>query len=175
MKYEIDIYKNNSENTLRFLLGKKGKKPLFVIGLNPSTADESKPDTTTTKIMRFADLNNYDSFILLNLYPQRTRYPEKLDTSINYEYHRKNLQIISSDIQKYSEINILCAWGEDIMIRDYLKKCLRDIIEILKNSNVNWWQIGDFTKSGHPRHPSRAAYKLGLKRTNIENYIINLK
>ncbi len=175
MKYEIDIYENNSENTLRFLLGKSGKKPLFVIGLNPSTANESKPDNTVTKIMRFAELNNYDSFLMLNLYPQRTSQPKKLDNSINHEYHRKNLQRISSHLQKYSEINILCAWGENIMIRDYLKKCLGDIIEILNNSNVNWWQIGDFTKSGHPRHPSRAAYKLGLKHTNINNYIINLR
>ncbi len=174
MKYEIDIYKNNSENTLRFSLGKSGKKPLFVIGLNPSTADKNKPDRTITKIMKFAEDNNYDGFIVFNLYPQRTPNPDKLDKSINYEYHKQNLQIINSYLQKYSEINILCAWGESIMIRNYLKKCLYDLIEILKNSNVIWWRIGDFTKTGHPRHPSRVAY-LELKPLDINSYMTNLK
>lgn len=172
MKYEIDIYENNSNNTLRFSLGKSGKRPLFVIGLNPSTADESKPDRTITKTMRFAILNDFDGFIMLNLYPQRATKPENLDKTFNQEYHNKNLKIITSLSQKYAEINILSAWGADILIRDYLKDCLRDIKKSIKNSNINWWQIGDLTKSGHPRHPSRAAYELGLKPMNIINYLM---
>ena len=174
MNYSIDIYKNNQENTLRFLLGKSGINPLFVIGINPSTADENKPDRTISKIIRFAEFNNFDGFIMLNLYPQRTPYPKNLDNELNYEYHRKNIEIVKEYIKDYRELNILAAWGETIRIRHYLPKCLSDLKQVFDCYKTNWLQIGNFTKSGHPRHPSRAAYKLGLKPMDIDQYLTKI-
>ena len=40
----------------------------------------------------------------------------------------------------------------------------------LLNLNIYWWHIGDLTKTGHPRHPSRVPY-VGLKPMDIEDYI----
>lgn len=48
MNYEINLYKISKDNTSRFLLGNVEKKNLFVVGLNPSTANE-KPDLTLSK------------------------------------------------------------------------------------------------------------------------------
>lgn len=51
MEYKITHYKINSNNTCRFVLGSSGQKPLFVIGLNPSTADDKKPDRTIRRVI----------------------------------------------------------------------------------------------------------------------------
>ena len=71
MDYQIDKMIGD-ENTHRYVLASKGIKPLVVIGVNPSTANEHKPDPTIRKVMGFAERNKYDSFVMLNLYAQRS-------------------------------------------------------------------------------------------------------
>ena len=55
----------------RFALIQKGKRTLFVIGLNPSSADSSTPDPTMQSVLRIASYNGFDGYIMLNLYPLR--------------------------------------------------------------------------------------------------------
>jgi hypothetical protein len=55
----------------RYVLASRCVKPLVVIGVNPSTANEKYPDPTVRKVMGFAELNNYDGFVVLNLQPLR--------------------------------------------------------------------------------------------------------
>ena len=66
MTYDIKIYSNGPDNKSRFTLGTTGKNPLCVIGLNPSTADETTPDLTIKKVMIFAEQSGFDSFIMFN-------------------------------------------------------------------------------------------------------------
>lgn len=68
------------EHTLscRYLLEKKGKKELIVLGLNPSTADSVEPDRTMRRVMHYAEQENFDGFAMINLYPQRATKPENL-------------------------------------------------------------------------------------------------
>jgi len=172
--YQIDLYKNGNDNSLRFVLGSKGLKPLIVIGLNPSTADESKPDMTISKIIGFATRHNFDGFIMLNLYPQRATCPDDLDSNINVKIHKENITAIIECLKDLKEINILAAWGEPIKKRDYLKQCISDIYNSLSHFSINWLQIGEMTASGHPRHPSRAAYEFGLITMDIKGYILTL-
>ena len=40
---------DQAQGDYRFTLEQAGKKMLFVIGLNPSTADESRPDRTVNR------------------------------------------------------------------------------------------------------------------------------
>jgi len=171
VSYTIDFYERNQSNTLRFILGKTGNKVLFVIGLNPSTADDSKPDRTISKLLKFAHLNGYDGFVMLNLYPQRTPYPKDLDEEKNQVYHVENLERILAFINEYQSLDILAAWGDKIMIRNYLIDCLKDIIHVFACKNTSWFHIGDYTKNGHPRHPSRTAYNLGFNKMNMDQYL----
>lgn len=171
MSYKIDIYEHSEDNSMRFLLGTIGLKPLIAVGLNPSTADDKKPDMTISKIIGFASRNYFDSFLMLNLYPQRATFPDKLDIEIDLAKHQLNLSKISSKLREYSEINLLASWGEPILKRDYLTHCLIDLNNKLSGLKINWLQIGDFTKSGHPRHPSRAGYSSGLRSFDFTNYI----
>ncbi|MGI6319696.1 MAG: DUF1643 domain-containing protein [Bacteroidales bacterium] len=172
--YQIDLYKNSKDNSLRFVLGSKGLNPLIVIGLNPSTADENKPDMTISKIIGFATRNNFDGFIMLNLYPQRATSPDNLDVKMNSNIHAENIDAIFNSLKDINEISILAAWGEPIKKRDYLKNSLSDIYDSISHLNINWLQIGAMTTTGHPRHPSRAAYDLGLKHLDIKQYISSL-
>lgn len=158
MKYEIDIYEINEDNKHRFALGNLSDKTLFVFGLNPSTADDKEPDQTIKKIMGFAEKNGYTSFVMLNLYPQRTKNPDELDESPDENIISENERIISDLVSKQKNLNILLAWGDNVFIRGYLIDCLKKIYQLLP-SEVNWWRIGDLTQKGQPRHPSRIAYQ----------------
>ena len=77
MNYNNIICKKEEIDGLscRLFLKKEGERPLIIIGLNPSTADEHSPDATMRKIMKFIEKwdertsYHFDSFIMLNLYP----------------------------------------------------------------------------------------------------------
>lgn len=66
MQYNIDIYKIDDENQHRFMLGSLSEKTLFVFGVNPSTADDKKPDPTIKKFMFFSEKHEYTSFVMFN-------------------------------------------------------------------------------------------------------------
>jgi hypothetical protein len=170
MSYQPSIYSNDTENSCRFALGTQGINPLIVIGINPSTADEKLPDRTIRKVIGFANRNGYDSFIMLNLYPQRTPYPDDLHMEINEDIFNCNLKTIYEVVTKYDNPTILVAWSERITVRRYLKNCLKYIFDVIEKSNVTWLKIGELTKRGHPRHPLYASYNLAFTNFDISEY-----
>jgi hypothetical protein len=175
MKYEPTIYRNNSDNSCRFALGTEGNKTLIVIGINPSTADDRTPDQTIKKVIGFVERNGFDSFIMLNIYPQRTPYPDDLHKNMDLDIHNRNLKCISGVLDIHKNATILAAWSGSILVRNYLKECLMGIFESTKKFDVKWRKLGEYTKSGHPRHPLYAPYSLTLTDFEIDNYIEKLK
>lgn len=169
--YKIDLYKQNANNNLRFVLGIDGDNPLFVIGLNPSTADDKTPDRTINKIIGIANGAKLDGFVMLNLYPQRATNPNDLDKMLNEYYHKQNLEAIKEVSSNRKNITVLVAYGNLIQSRPYLKQCLKDIYLILKETNPKWVKTGELTKAGHPRHPLYVSYAKGLSPFDIESYI----
>jgi hypothetical protein len=175
MKYDIKIYEPTKTNpNFRYTLGTEGSKPLFVIGLNPSTADDKEPDQTMRRVSGYAERHGCDSFIMFNLYAQRTPYPKNLPTTFDNQLHSDNVFHIKATLDRFDDISILAAWGGDITIRSYLKKCLTEIFRNTNNKNIKWLKIGDMTQSGHPRHPSRGAY-LKLTDFDIDSYLKTIK
>ena len=183
MEYYIDEeYIYNGNDTERFILGEVGEvsgtKPLICFGVNPSTAkvvnNELKTDPTILKIKKIVESNNYDGWIMLNLYAQVTPEPNELHKNEDFDIylHKKNINIIKEILKNYPNADILACWGNLINKRDYLKKvCLKEIFEITKN---RWVHIGNLTKKGNPRHPLYASIDANLEIFNIENYIENL-
>ena len=174
MEYKIDIYKTDEGNTLRYALGKNGKKPLVVIGLNPSTADEHNTDKTIEKVMGIADGAILDGFIMLNLYPQRTpKLPYYLDLQLNTKYHEKNLEIIKEVLFGMNDIQVLVAYGDNIvkLNRPYLKQCMKEIVSVISKFNPRWLKTGDLTQLGHPRNPLFVKYIEGLTEFDMETYL----
>lgn len=176
MKYEMTICEPEITNPdLRFILGTKGDKPLLVFGLNPSTADGTKPDTTISKVRKFALLNGFDSFIMCNLYAQRTPYTSCLHEIMNEELHKKNMSTIKYLLQIEKDFSILAAWGEIINIRSYFIFCLKEILDLTNEKDFSWFKLGSLTKTGHPRHPSRIPYNSELTPFDVDSYLARLQ
>jgi len=167
------IYKNSKDDKYRYALGTKGKNTLFCIGINPSTATPENYDMTMKLLKSFAEINNYNSWVMLNIYPQRTTDPDNLDKELNNTFHEKNLKIIEKYIHDNS--NILCIWGTLIRKRKYLKVCLRDIYNVIsKKRKISWLNIA-LTKKGNPGHLIGKKIVKGLYKFDICNYIKNMK
>lgn len=172
MKYDITIYEPKTTSPdFRFTLGTSGTKPLFVIGLNPSTATEKFPDFTIKKVMSFAEQAGFDSFIMFNLYAQRTPYPDQVHNKLDKALHLENIAKIVAALSKQEKPSILAGWGETIKVKPLFAECLTDIYNATQKQKINWLKIGELTKSNHPRHPSRAPYKFGLTKFNIKSYL----
>jgi hypothetical protein len=149
---------NKAKIETRFLLGTESKNPLIVVGVNPSKATEYDMDLTVTRIKEYAFRNKFDGYIIINIYPQKETNPLDIHENLNNEIHLQNLHEIEHLIKKWKPKSILAAWGETIQLRTFLKICLRDIFVITKKHKLVW-QCTGLTISGHPRHPSRGAYR----------------
>ena len=171
----FDIYKTSLDNSQRYVIGKSGSRPLHVIGLNPSTANQNKSDTTITKIERFSLKNHYNGFLVYNLYPERSTSPDNLPHRSNSNIIKTNSDLICNYISNSNQMDIWVAWGEMIKKRSYLIKSLSEIRIKLEPLNPNWIMIGSTTKSGHPRHPSRISYKKRFCSFDIYEYMNKLK
>ena len=166
-----DIIMAAEGDSIRYALIKEGKNMLYVFGVNPSTATDEKADPTMRKIIRFAEINGFDGFAMMNLYPLRSTDPYSLSHNIDFELHQKNLQKIKEIIGNNKNPVVLLAFGDPINATPYLKDCLKDIVALLQPLNPKWKQIGEPTKKGNPRHPSRAAYSMGINDFDVYEYI----
>ena len=89
--------------------------------------------------------------------------------------HRKNLDVAADLLQRYPAADILVAFGNDISAKPYLKRCFRDLYDVLRTSHGQWFQIGKLTVKGNPRHPLYARYDWGLVSFEVEKYMTKLK
>lgn len=158
------IYKNNDDNSCRYILGKAGSNPLICVGVNPSTAEPDKLDPTLMSVQRISRNNGYDSWIMMNLYPQRATNPKNMDKSYNDTIQIENIEHIRNILSVYPNADIWAAWGTLIEKRKYLKNCLDLLIQVSRQHNVNWVTFGKASKKGHPHHP------LYLKSDHTKEY-----
>jgi len=164
-------YENDKNNKIRYILGEKGDHPLFCIGINPSTAEPNSLDPTVHRVKQMSIRNNFDGWFMLNVYPQRSTNPDKIQKSCNDEIHNKNIFFINNYLKKYDKPIIWAAWGTLIEKRKYMIECLKDIYEKNKNCNTCWINFGSLTKKGHPRHPLYLSYSSEKNYFDIKNYI----
>ena len=116
------------------------------IGLNPSTADASVDDQTVRRCIGFAKDWGYGGFNVVNLFAFRSRDPlvlEHIPDPIGPENDRYVKQATGLDIAL-----VVAAWGEE----GGKFERSREMIELVGR------ELGclGYTKSGDPRHPSRA-------------------
>lgn len=164
------IYEKNIDNTSRFVLGTFGNKPLVCIGINPSTAVPGKLDNTLKSVERISRANGFDSWIALNVYPQRATNPDDLHKNIDYDLQKENL-IHIKNILKLNRPAIWAAWGVAITSRHYLMSCLYEIVDISRAYECRWYRAGKVSKKGHPHHPLYLKKTEQLKVFDIEEYI----
>ena len=166
------IYIPDQDTSYRYILGTKGENPLFVVGINPSTATPEKLDPTMKSAERIAKGNGFDSFIMLNVYPQRATNPNDMDMKIDMELHKNNLWAIDQVFRNLKEPPVIwAAWGTNLGKRAYLKDCLIELLELSKRYDARWCKVGKVSKAGHPHHPLYLKKDSKIEGFDIEEYV----
>ena len=122
----------------------KSKPYMMIIGLNPSTADETEDDPTIRRCKRFASDWGYGGIVMTNLFAIRTKDP-KIMMAHNSPTGRYNDEYLSK-LSVYAGL-VLAAWGNHgtHLSRDWE---VRKLIE----QTTQMYCLG-LTKIGQPRHP----------------------
>lgn len=166
------IYEPNEDNTARYVLGTLGTNPLICFGVNPSTAAPGALDQTLRRVQGYSSRNSFDSWLMFNLYPQRSTDPRGMHNAHLPELKTENEKRIAEFIDG-RRLTLLAAWGQPITTRAFLRDMLTDIVRITDASSCDWLSIGDLTAKLHPRHPSRGAY-LPLQPFDMNAYLRRL-
>ena len=175
-EYDIKkwIYAPNFYSEYRYILGTRGKNPLICIGINPSTAKPDDLDNTLKSVERIALGNGFDSFIMFNVYAQRATDPDAMERTCNLLLHRENLEAFRYVLSISQRPAVWAAWGTIIEKRDYLKACLRDMIEAGDTFGASWFCAGAVSKKGHPHHPLYLRKDEKIKPFDVKAYLEQL-
>lgn len=162
----------------RYILGTRGKNPLICIGVNPSTAAPDDLDNTLKSVSRIAAANNYDSWIMFNVYAQRATNPDDMDRELNLKLHNENMRAFEYILKNVGEgisPAVWAAWGTIIEKRPYLRDCVLDMVELGKKYGANWFCVGKRSKKGHPHHPLYLRKDAETEEFNIDEYLEVIK
>jgi len=112
-------YEPHTYQPYRYVLGRVGRHPLVCIGINPSTAQPGALDPTLKSVERLANANDFDSWIMFNVYPQRATDPNDMDRVPDRALCDENLRWLQAVLAQ-TEPTMWAAWGTLIEKRDYL-------------------------------------------------------
>ena len=117
------------------------QKPALIIGLNPSTADETEDDPTIRRSMHYSYQWGFGGLIMVNLFAFKATLPSDLRKA-NHPFGKDNNKFIIEH-QRESGI-VLVAWGNDGALHNRDKEVL-DLINNPMCLKIN--------KTGQPAHP----------------------
>ena len=164
------LYEVNGDNTIRYMLGKVGKKTLVCFGINPSTAEPNKLDATLESVQRIALHNEFDGWVMFNVYPKRDTNFNDLHDICNDIAHKENIRIIKQYFESKAEITAWAAWGNHLYERDYLIPCFKEIYSAINSDKVSWVATG-VNKTGSPKHPLYQKKDSNLNKFDMNSYI----
>lgn len=158
-KYRYTLERAWDEADLFSLPGSR----LVVIGLNPSTADETQDDPTIRRCIGFAKRWGYGGLIMLNLFAYRSTCPKAMKREAE-PVGPGNNEAISRVTSQTMGGDILVAWGNHGTHRN------RDRTAMLELIQGTPMCLG-VTKQGCPKHPlylpsdaGRYSYRLPRQR-----------
>jgi hypothetical protein len=163
------IYAESADGSARFVLGTRGDNPLVCFGINPSTAQPNLLDRTADRVRRAALLNGFDSFVILNVYPQRATNPDDLHERVDVDLKEANESHIAA-VLGGRPVSVWAAWGALVEKRAYLSLLLRDIIANPHLEHARWFSRGELTGAGHPRHPLYVRSDAPLVPYSVDKY-----
>ena len=165
------LYAPNFYSEYRYILGTRGENPLICIGINPSTAKPDDLDNTLKSVERIALGNGFDSFIMFNVYAQRATDPDAMEKTCNLQLHKENLEAFRYVLSISEHPAVWAAWGTIIEKRDYLPKCVQDMVALGQEYGARWYCAGAVSKKGHPHHPLYLRKDEKIKPFDIEAYL----
>ena len=134
----------SEDRKYRYVLSRiwdKSKPMVMIIGLNPSTADETEDDPTIRRCINFADSWGYGGVYMLNLFAFRATQPTDMFKAIN-PIGSQNDKYINDYAKRVDKV--ICAWGND----GNYKNRSSDITKQL--DNLFYLKMN---KTGEPAHP----------------------
>jgi len=167
------IYESSSDNHARALLGTDGTHPLVCFGINPSTAAPGSLDRTVATVEGVAARAGFDSFMMLNVYPQRATDPNEMHHTLDQALHDWNLRSIATFVDERA-LTVWAAWGTLIGKRSYLPGLLAEIVALPELSNCLWRSRGARSKAGHPHHPLYVRADAPLHNFDVAAYATSL-
>ena len=168
------LYAPNFYSEYRYILGTRGEKPLICIGINPSTARPDALDNTLKSVERIALHNGFDSFLMFNVYAQRATSPDDMERLCNEELHRENMEAFRYVLGLSGSPAVWAAWGAIIEKRDYLPRCLRDMLAAGEEYGARWYCAGPISRKGHPHHPLYLRKDELLRPFDVTGYLDRL-
>ena len=174
--YDVNkwLYVPNRYSEYRYILATRGKNPLICVGINPSTAAPDDLDNTLKSVERVALHNGYDSFLMFNVYAQRATDPDHMEPVCNQLLHRENMKAFDYALSLNPSPAVWAAWGTIIEKRDYLPRCVEDMIALGRARGARWFSAGKRSKKGHPHHPLYLRKDSLLEEFDVEGYLARL-
>lgn len=163
--YIVIPYQNTE---FRYVLEKKGKNPLIVIGRNPTTG--YNPGTEYSPLNNKAILNlefrasqgGYDGFILLNLCPWKSNNQDPFSLKIDSIHQKQNLIEILRVFERYPGSEVQLVFGQKIL-RNSLRESLLKIVESGKQYKIRY-QIKEKKADGKKDNLQNAYFrKINIK------------
>jgi hypothetical protein len=120
-------------------------RPLVVIGLNPSTADEHTDDPTIRKCVKFARAWGCGSLVMVNLFAWRSTDPKMLKSVSDPIGENNDGVILMATRDRRASVDepmILCAWGNGgelhgrgAHVAELLRRMGRELLCLKVNEN----------------------------------------
>jgi hypothetical protein len=136
----------------RYVLWRKigdGDRPFIVIGLNPSTADETKDDPTIRRCMQFGRREGCGRFIMLNLFAYRATDPDDMKSVHDPVGPCNDTAIIAHCTPTYVyKPLVMAAWG----VHGGYRMRHSVMVARLLDEQIAVHVLG-FTTEGYPKHP----------------------
>lgn len=95
------IFHKDEKHTQRYTLGIDGEKMLICCGINPNTASPNKLNNTVKSVEKFARNNDYDGYLVVNVYSQISRYPHDIHLEMDEDYHKGNIKVLRDIFKTY--------------------------------------------------------------------------
>lgn len=155
---EPNLCEPEENEIYRYLLGRRGKKPLVAICMNPSAANMEYSDRTINRIIKVSEKLGYDGWIIANLYPERATRASELG-AYNDEQQEKNIQKIMEFLK---DKGIDKVWGA--LNYPVLTKSKEKLLSELKKADIKIYTFAALTKKGEPVHPLNRVAKQDFSR-----------
>lgn len=154
MKSKISYFEMSAEfgdgGLYRFRLERawdiNNRRRMVVIGLNPSTADDTIDDPTIRRCVGFAKREGCGGLVMVNLFAYRATDPRELQAVSNPLGAGNDTTLRQSCVE--GNRIVVAAWG---VHGGYLGRGA-DVRRLLIRNGVELHHFG-LTKDGHPKHP----------------------
>jgi hypothetical protein len=132
------------DRSCRFVLWRvwdASKPKVAFIGLNPSTANETEPDPTITRVINFAKAWGYGGVYMLNLFACVTSKPKEINRTLFTATNDAFIEQFASRSER-----VVFAWGAFQV--DGKNERAAELIKMFPDAYCL-----KITKDGHPWHP----------------------